>query len=402
MIPLTAALRFAIERAANLLTGPERRQYLAEITREFFDGNARKAERELGWGRQTIAKGLSELSSGIHCMDNYAARGNRPTEEKWPQLKADIEELVEPDSQAEPRLRTPLAYTRITAKAVREALIQHKGYREEALPHENTIRNILDRSGYRLRAVQKTKPKKKVPETDRIFENVQEGNAAADKNMKSIRISVDVKAKVDIGAFSRGGACRSREPKQAWDHDYEPQAQLVPVGILEPKTGGLTLVFNDSRETSDLIADAVEKWWRDKQDFFEDIEEVVINLDCGPHVQSRRRQFIKRMIELADKIGRRIQLLYYPPYHSKYNPMEHGWGALEQHWNGALLDTMETALNWAGTMIWKGMQPVIHFLDKVYETGVTLTDEAMEACEERLQRSKTLPEWDVIIEPAHG
>ena len=160
MKELTEATRFAIKKAAELLTGAKRRRYLAEITQEFFNGNARQAEVEFGWGRQTVEKGLRELSSGIRCVDNYSARGNSPLEEKCPKLKEDIQALVDPESQADPKFQTPFAYTRITAKAVREALIAHKGYRTEELPSENTIGNMLNRMGYRLRSVQKAKPEK--------------------------------------------------------------------------------------------------------------------------------------------------------------------------------------------------------------------------------------------------
>lgn len=128
---------------------------------EFFEGNTRQAERELGWGRATIEQGVRELATGIEWVDNYSARGNKPREENLPPWAQDIRELVDPHSQADPKFQTPLAYTRITAKAVRQALIEVKGYRDDELPNENTMGKILNRLGYRLRRVQKTKPQKK-------------------------------------------------------------------------------------------------------------------------------------------------------------------------------------------------------------------------------------------------
>jgi len=169
MSKLTEAIRFTIDRAARLLTGAKKRKYLAEITSAFFEGNTRQAERELGWGRATIEKGLRELATGIECVDNYSARGNKLTEEKLPHLAQDIRELVDPHSQIDPKFQTRFVYTRITAKAVRQALIEVKGYRDDELPHQNTIGQILNRLGYRLRRVQKTKPQKKIPETDAIL-----------------------------------------------------------------------------------------------------------------------------------------------------------------------------------------------------------------------------------------
>jgi len=81
---------------------------------------------------------------------------------------------------------------------------------------------------------------------------------------------------------------------------------------------------------------------------------------------------MKRMVEFADHNNLEIVLVYYPPYHSKYNPIERCWGILENHWNGTLLDSTQTVLEWASTMTWKGISPIIHLLDKVYEKGVSI------------------------------
>ena len=104
---------------------------------------------------------------------------------------------------------------------MRQALIEQKGWRAEDLPCENTIGNILNRLGYRLRRVQKAKPVKRVQQTNAIFENVREANKAADQREEALRISIDTKAKVDLGDFSRGGQTRGQQAPQAWDHDMQ-------------------------------------------------------------------------------------------------------------------------------------------------------------------------------------
>ena len=105
------------------------------------------------------------------------------------------------------------------------------------------------------------------------------------------------------------------------------------------------------------------------------------------------------MVEFADQNNLEIELIYYPPYHSKYNPVERCWGILEMHWNGTLLDTVEKALGWAKTMTWKGTQPVVHLLEKAYQTGVRLTKAALQPFAERIRRSETLPRWSASIQP---
>jgi transposase len=204
---------------------------------------------------------------------------------------------------------------------------------------------------------------------------------------------------VNIGKFSRGGKTREKEPVKALDHDMEPDSKLVPFGIFEPSTDILPIIFGTSIESTDFIVDCLELWWEENKARLSHIKELVINLDNGPHIQSHRTQFIKRMVEFVDKTRLLLRLVYYPPYHSKYNPIERCWGILEEHWNGTILSSIDKAIKWTGTMTWKGVNPVVHLLDKVYQMGVTLKKDAMKIYEERIKRLENLPKWDVTIKP---
>lgn len=150
-----------LKDAAKRLTGVQRRAFEAKTVLELLDGKVRQAESLLGWSRRTIRQGIQELRSGIVCVSDYHRRGNQKTEEKHPRLEQDIRELVEPYTQVDPQFQTTLLYSRMTAKAVYQALIEHKGYSTEELPKERTILNMLNRLGSDLKRVQKTKPQKK-------------------------------------------------------------------------------------------------------------------------------------------------------------------------------------------------------------------------------------------------
>ncbi len=399
---ITEQMKELIKGAVKHMNGKHRRVYMAEVTLELLDGNARQAERVFGWGRGTVKKGLREQATGIGCHDHYAGRGNRKTEEKWPQLEADIRAQVDPVSQADPKFQTPFAYTRITAKAVRQALIEEKGYSDTELPCEKTIGNMLNRLDYRVKRIQKIKPLKKIPETDAIFANIAEMNQQLKVNPSQYRLSIDTKAKLAMGDFSRHGKTLVALPEPALDHDFEPEEKLVPMGIAEPDHDRVTIFYSTSIETRDLIVDCLDLWWDENRSRLLHVTELILNLDNGPHVQSRRRQFIKRRVDFADQTGLSIRLVYYPPYHSKYNPIERCWGILENHWNGTLLNSVHKVIEWTKRMTWNGVRPVVHLLKKVYQKGVTLTDDEMEAHEARLERSKTLPKWDVMIQPVLG
>ena len=144
------------------------------------------------------------------------------------------------------------------------------------------------------------------------------------------------------------------------------------------------------------MIDALESLWPSLKERF-DPHTILINLDNGPDNNSYRTQWIKRLIEFAKSKSVSISLAYYPPYHSKYNPIERVWGALEKHWNGELLDSVDKILGLCRTMLWKANAPVVKMISDVYAKGVTLTKKAMEKLEQFLIRIPGVEKWAVDI-----
>jgi hypothetical protein len=163
-----------------------------------------KAERELGWNRGTVRKGLVELNHGP-IQDAFAQRGCKPVEAKLPQLLSDIQAIVEPQTQADPTLSSQRLYTRLSAPEVRRQLMAQKGYSDAELPSDEVIRQRLNQLGYRLRRIAKTKPQKVIAETEAIFSEVNRVNQAADADAHTLRLSIDAKATVKVGDYDRGG-----------------------------------------------------------------------------------------------------------------------------------------------------------------------------------------------------
>jgi hypothetical protein len=161
LVELTAEVKEYLQGTAEALRGVERRLFMARtICLLGFEGQ-RRAERELGWNRATIRKGTRELRSGIRCVDAFCLRGRKRAEEHLPNLLADIKAVVDAQCQTDPTFQTQRLYTRLTAAMVRQQLILHKGYTDEQLPTAETIRCKIHALGYRLRKVQKCRPKKR-------------------------------------------------------------------------------------------------------------------------------------------------------------------------------------------------------------------------------------------------
>ena len=157
---LTDDLKSLLIETAKQLKGSGRRLFLARTVKALGPGGASRAERELGWNRKTIRKGMHELESGITCLDAFHARGRKLAEEHLPHLLSDIRAIVDGQSQTDPQFKTNRLYTRLTAPEVRRQLIAKFGYRDEELPTTTTIATKLNQLGYYPTKVAKSKPKK--------------------------------------------------------------------------------------------------------------------------------------------------------------------------------------------------------------------------------------------------
>lgn len=150
-IQIDSQFQASLKDASVKLTGVKKRAFMAKATQDYFNSSPRLAETYMGWSRKAVATGLKELQAGIFCQGNHSAKGRKKTEEKNPQLEEDVRSLVDEKSQADPKFQTVFYYARTSARAVRQSLIEEKGYQFEELPSRQTIGTMLNRMGYRLK-----------------------------------------------------------------------------------------------------------------------------------------------------------------------------------------------------------------------------------------------------------
>ena len=371
---------------------------MAQIVSLLGRGGQRFAENVLGWNRGTVRKGFIELKSDKPIADRYCHCGRKRVEFHLPNLLADIESIVGPRSQADPTFRSKRIYSPLTAHEIHRRLQTDKGYKSSSLPSVRTIQNKLNELGIRPQRVKKCEPIRRIPETDAIFEHVHAANNDADKDPHAIRISLDCKAVVKIGPFSRGG--KNRIEQKASDHDFEPEEKLVPFGVFIPKLCESHFWFSVGPVTADFMIDRLEELWMKLNKRFPNLSRLVINADNGPEGNGQRTRWLQRLVEFSDTAGIKIELAYYPPYHSKYNPVERLWGVLENHWRGELLTSTDKALGLARTMTYRGTPPsTVRLIRKIYRKGVSLTKKQMVPIEKRIQRLKGLEKWSFSIFP---
>lgn len=379
-----------------MLKGSERRRFMAQVVQNLGWGGQSFAERVLGWSRPTIRKGLKELVTGQDIIDRFFDRGRKKVEVRLPLLKDHIRLIVEPTGQTDPTFRSTRTYIPLTAKSVRQQLIDKFGYKASEFPCVRTISNKLNGLNFRPMKVSKCRPLKRIPETNAIFDQVHQINSAASGDSGVLRISLDTKATVTIGDFSRGG--KNRRQTKAYDHDFTQGEKLIPFGILLPDTGNSFLWFSNSKVTADFMVDRlIDIWPKLKEEY--NPHTLVINADNGPESSGRRTQWLKRLVEFTNETGVTVQLAYYPPYHSKYNPVERLWGILENHWRGELLSSKEKALGLARSMTYKSIKPTVRFIQKTYRAGISVTKKEMKKVEDKLERKEGLEKWFITIYP---
>lgn len=202
---------------------------------------------------------------------------------------------------------------------------------------------------------------------------------------------------VKIGKFSRGG--HSRQHERALDHDFGAEEQLTPFGIFLPGTKENFFWMATSKVTADFMVDRLEELFPKLLEKCPKMETLVINADNGCESSGSRTQWLKRLVDFSNDHGISVQLAYYPPYHSKYNPVERSWGVLENHWRGELLESIEKAVGLARSMTYAGVNPVVKLVRKVYKNGVKVAKCDMEKIEEKLQRKARLEKWFIKITP---
>ena len=336
--------------------------------------------------------------SGIKQM-KLEFRGRKSIYSIFPSIRFDIEEVIDKYSKTDSHFKNELLYIDITIKNLRLELINtFTSYTEDNCPSETTIWRILKQMGYKKSKVERTKIYKKVLETDAIFENVNESMSFALKSDDTIAtISIDDKAKKIIGNISDKGL--SWIKRIALDHDTKYDYSVTPFGILDLKTNETFVTCTLEKSTAEFKVDVIEEYLLYKMKKTK-IKTLIIFLDNGPENSGKRKLWLKKLVELSIKYNIKIELVYYPPYHSKYNKIERVWARLQMSWSGIVIDNLPLLIKIMNKVTWNGIKMVAKLSLKKYETGINTAKEEINSLEKyHICRDEKLPKWSIVIHP---
>ena len=351
--------------------------------------------KALECSRKYVKKCYNFVKNG--CMEQIKLefRGRKRLTEIYPYLEDDIIKIMQNSLSTDPKFKTEKQYVNMTVKEIKKQLIETGRYQENSFSN-SSLNNIINEMGYGLKKVKKTKPLKKIEETDAIFDNVHKKKEEGFNNPKIAMISIDTKEKVLLGPFSRNGY--NRIQIEAVDHELTNNC-LIPFGILDLKSN-IPYFFNyTSKPTSLDLVDCIEEFFVE-QYLNSDINKLMIFLDNGPDNSGVRTIFLSGLITVVEKYNIEIELVYYPPYHSKYNMQERIWARLENIWNGFLLETVDICLNFMKNLTWNGVKSVTKLKEVKYEKGLTVNKKEMQELEyKHITRTESIKKWSVLITP---
>ena len=343
-----------------------------------------------GFCRSYIKKCYEIVKNNLPITSNKNKCGRKKVTEKYPELQFDIETILEEQTYTDPHFETEKLFCVLTIDEIIKKLLLTLKYPSNFISR-STLANLLNVMGYNLKQVKRSKPLKKIEEVDAIFDNVKKKKEEALKNSNTGIISIDTKDKVLIGPYSRGG--KSRVKIEACDHELTNNC-CVPFAILDLKNNQTYFYNFMNKPTSEAIVDCID-YLSDKL-----YTKLTILLDNGPDNSGVRTAFLKSLVDLATKYEIKIELVYYPPYHSKYNPVERLWARLEMMWNGMLLLSYKNCNDIMSKLTWKNIPSKFKYITKEYQKGIIYSKEEMKQYEGiNIIRDEKLKKWSIIITP---
>ena len=361
----------------------------------------RSAVKMFGLCRQTIKKSVSIFKGITNYKLDIETRGRKKIEEKNPEIIDQIKQICENTENVDKSLKDNIVYIGVTASFVISKLQSDYGYSISECPCENTVIRIFREClKYKITKVKKNKVLKKIPETDAIFENVNKKKEEVRLSLDNVSsYTIDIKATKNVGDVSDNGS--SWIEKNALDHDTNVEYKVKPFGISNTKTKETTVYCNTNNATAEFMAECLETQIKNDMVQNPNIDKVYLFLDNGPENSSRRTLWIFHLIMMAIRLNITIELVYYPPYHSKYNLIEHYWGVLQRSWNGLIINSLDKLIGAINGTKWHGINSKGILINKHFEKGKSVDKNELKKLLEQHISYPTLEieKWSLIITP---
>ena len=385
----------------NTLSEKDKRRYAAIESIKLGHGGVTYISRVLGCNQKTVSQGIKEIKElpkdGDHDERIRKRGGGRKGyEESIPEVDEKFLDILKDHTAGDP-MQTDVVWTNLTQQEIADRLSE----KHRIKVSRPVIRQLLKKHNYRMRKAQKKKTMKNTKNRNKQFENIAKLKSEYKSAGEPI-ISIDTKKKEFVGDFYRDGYLYTRKVIETLDHDFKSSAIciVIPHGIYDylQNTGYINL--GTSKDTGEFACDSIQNWWYNEGRYkYPNATSILMLCDCGGSNNSRHYIFKEDMQKLVDEIGVEIRVAHYPPYTSKYNPIEH---KLFPHVTRACQGVVFKSVEIVKSLIEKtktktGLKVTVDIIDKMYKTGRKAAKNFKENM--RIIFDNYLPQWNYRVVP---
>ena len=379
----------------------DRRHFIACKAAGPEGGSIRAVCKAFGCSPNTISKGIYELFNHIVPPDGrqrMPGGGAKKKTDRHPEWVAAFNDIVSEHMAGLPQ-DEDVVWLDINVPQIRREFLQ-RGYDVS----EYIVRQMIKAAGLKRRSFTKSLPLREVEDRDAQFLKIKAARTACIEAGIPI-ISVDTKKKENAGNFKRDGQVYCTSSPKALDHDFETFSggTIVPHGIYDMAHNTGYLSIGTSHDTSEFVCENIERVWNSHMKrLYPQAEMLVVLCDGGGSNSSRHRIFKQDLMDLADRLGMRILVMHYPPYCSKFNPIEHRlFSQISRSWSGTpLFSIADACRRAANTVTKKGLKVFAEIVDKVYETKRKVNESFLVRLANQVVFDDSLHNWNYCISPS--
>ena len=385
-----------IENIRKMSNGIDKNMAIGSFVADLGKGSIKPVANAIGSCFRKVKKCYLLFTSNSMQM-SLEFRGRQSIIKKYPNIKNDIEKIIENYKIVDSNLKTETLFISLDPQKIITELVINYNYPTKFACY-NTIAKTLKEMGYKYHKIQKSEIIDRIPETDKIFENVNDCLESINiTNDATAAISVDDKTSKKIGNFSDNGY--SWTNIKALDHDTIFEYSVKPFGILDLKTNETFVTCTTYNSTAEFKVDCIEKYVI-KKNKKQKLKKLIIFLDNGPENSSRRRLWLKKLVYLSKKYNLVKQLVYYPPYCTKYNKIERVWARVQMTWRRITMNSLDILMECLNKITWNNVKMKGYLSTKEYEKGIKISDYEMETkINQHIIREEGLEKWSVVITP---
>ena len=395
MHPYDAVMEATMKRLYDSLNEKDRRRYAGIEALKLGPGGRQYIAGVLDCSRRTVSKGAREVSGlstrAVEARIRQPGGGRKDYQTQWPEIDAHFLKVLHDHTAGDPMDET-VRWTNLSLKEIVTALWEDHAVRVST----GVVRQLLKKHDFRRRKAQKKRTLKQVDHRNDQFENIARLTAEYEAVGHPV-LSMDTKKKECLGNFYREGRLYTREELHTYDHDFNSFAEgiVIPHGLYDVRRNIGYLHLGTSHDTSAFACDSLRHWWSTYgQQHYPQATSILVLCDGGGSNSARQYLFKQDLQILAEDLGIEIRIAHYPPYCSKYNPIEHRlFPQVTRACQGVVFSGIELVKElMEKTRTQTGLRVFVHLVDKVYQTGRKVVADFKENM--RLVFDKVLPQWN--------